>query len=141
MLRKFMQAYRGHILMQALIIMPLLYIALYLPFSFAVVQHKRSVLNDTLDMALKRAAVEGGLTANLRQEVLEFLVEQGFSSDDIVIEPKKYEERQRGEIIEITIGVPGKGSSLKGIEAVGGTPPPDDWQIKAFGSIMSEKLP
>lgn len=141
MLRKFILAHKGHILMQALIIMPLLYIAVFLPFSFAVVQHKRSVLNDTLDMALKKAAVEGGITTSLRQELLDSLVDQGFSTDDIAIEPDKYEERLRGEIIEINIGVPGKGSSLKGVEAVGGTPPPDDWKIKASGSIMSEKLP
>ncbi len=140
-IRGFVRDKSGHILIQALIIIPIIYIALFLPFSFAVVQHKRSVLDDVLDYSLQRAAVEGGLTTRLRQELLDVLEERGFDRTEISVMPASFVERVRGEIIEISIAVPGHSGILSGVKAIGGEPPPEDWQMSASGSIMSEKLP
>lgn len=141
MLKKFYSCQKGHILLQALIIMPILVAMLFLPLNFSVVQHKRSVINDVLDKALQRAAVEGGITANVRQGILDDMQDRGFDLLQVFVEPAFYTEKLRGETIEITISAPGNASSLKGVEAIGSSPPSDTWMITATGSIMSEKLP
>ena len=133
--------HKGHALLQFLIIMPLLYLIIFIPINLTFAQHKRNVLNDVLDMALQKAAIEGGVNAVVRQQILTDLHDRGFKPDDVIIEPAVYTEYLRGELIELSISVPGGASSLKGVEAIGGTPPPDDWRITASGSIMSEKLP
>lgn len=140
LLRRIRQKRQGHILLQALIIMPVLYIALFLPFSFAIAQHKRSVLNDTLDMALQRAAVAGGVSEAVRQGILDDLQERGFSPEEVIIEPGGYVPKSRGEMIRITISVPGNAAAFKSVQAIKGETPPEDWMISASGSIMSEKL-
>lgn len=131
----------GHILLQTIIIMPILIAMLFLPFSFSVVQHKRSVINDVLDKSLQRAAIEGGVTAGVKQIILNDLQAMGLDPNEVIIEPSHYTKRLRGEFIEITISVPGNASALKGVAAVGASPPPTNWRITAAGSIMSEKLP
>lgn len=138
---QWLSSQKGHMLLQILIIMPLLCAILFLPLNFAIVQHQRSVLNDTLDLLLQRAAVLGGITEQLRQEILSELEERGFDPAKVVINPQSYIEKTRGELIQITISVPGDAGLLKGVRALGGTPPPDDWEITATGCIMSEKLP
>jgi len=140
-LKNFCSCQKGHILLQAMIIMPILIVMLFLPLSFSVVQHKRSVLNDVLDKALQRAAVEGGVTAGVRLGILDDLQNRGFDPDQVEIEPAFYTEKLRGEIIDITIYAPGNAGALKGVGAIGGATPPDDWKLRAAGSIMSEKLP
>jgi len=140
-MREFFRCRKGHILIQALIIFPIIYVALFLPFSFAVVQHKRSVLNDVLDYSLQRVAIEGGMTSRLRQEILDILEERGFNPAEVAIMPATFIERSRGEVIEITIAMPGHSGILSGVRAIGGTPPPEEWQLAASGSIMSEKIP
>ncbi|MDX9872806.1 MAG: hypothetical protein RBT41_10355 [Clostridia bacterium] len=140
-MRSFLCCQKGHILLQTLIIMPILLAMLFLPFNFSVLQHKRSVLDDILDKALQRAAVEGGLTADVRQEILNDLEARGFDPLTAEIGPAVHSARRRGEIIEISIAVPGNAHSLKGVMAIGGAPPPAEWMLKASGSIMSEKLP
>lgn len=141
MLRNFLSCRKGHILLQALIIMPLLVALLFLPFHFSVLQHKRSILNDVLDKALQQAAVAGGVTAAVREGILNDLAEKGFDPLLVEIEPDVYTPRWRGETIEITIAVPGNAASLRGVSAIGGAPPPEEWMLTASGSIMSEKLP
>lgn len=141
MQKKFYDCQQGHILLQCLIIMPILVAMLFLPLSFSVVQHKRSVINDVLDKSLQSAAVEGGITAGVRQSILDDMQNSGFDRMQVVIEPVLYVEKNRGEIIELTISVPGNANVLKGIKAIGSSPPPDTWMITATGSIMSEKLP
>lgn len=133
--------HNGHILLQTLIILPILYIALFLPFHFAIVQHKRSVLNGVLEMALQKAAVDGGIKDELRTGLLNQLHGQGFDTTDVIITPSGFSEVIRPGIIQISISVPGKASVFKGVEALGGSMPPDDWRITASGCIMSEKLP
>lgn len=132
---------RGHILLQLLIIIPIMYIVLFLPLEFTFAQYKRSVLNDVLDLALQKAAVEGGITYDVRRQILTDLEERGFNRSAVIIAPEADRSHLRGEIIELTISVPGGASSLKGVRAIGGTPPPDTWLITAAGKIMSEKLP
>lgn len=141
MLKDLYNCQKGHILLQALIIMPILVAMLFLPLNFSVVQHKRSVINEVLDKALQRAAVEGGMTTRVRQGILDDMQDRGFDPLQIVVEPAFFTEKLRGEIIDITISAPGNASSLKGVEAIGGSPPPDTWMITASGSVMSEKLP
>ncbi|MCR4442779.1 MAG: hypothetical protein QHH10_10940 [Peptococcaceae bacterium] len=141
LLKRFCKEQKGHVLLQAMLIIPMLYLALFLPFGFSVAQHKRSVLNDVLDMALQKAAVEGGITAPVRQEIIETLRVRGFNPDVVTIEPGGYIQKLRGETISITISVPGSIDSLNGVKAIGGTPPPAGWRITASGSIMSEKIP
>lgn len=132
---------KGHLLLQALIIMPLLYAVLFLPFNYAIIQHQRSVLDNILDMSLQRASILGGITDQLRDEILAELQDRGFNPADVQIIPGSYMERTRGEIIKITISVPGNADILKGVRAIGGTPPAEGWEITASGSIMSEKIP
>ena len=141
LIRKFVRCKKGHILIQALIIIPIIYIALFLPFCFSVVQHKRSVLNDVLDYSLQRAAVEGGLSGRLRQEILDVLEQRGFNPAEVLILPASFVAKPRGEVIEITIAVPGHSKLLSGVKAIGGEHPSEDWHIAANGSIMSEKIP
>jgi len=112
-----------------------------LPFSFAVVQHKRSVLNEVLDFSLQRAAVRGGIDDALRQEILTALAARGFDPAEATITPSAFLTKNRGEMIEITIAVPGKAGTLAGVRALGGEPPPENWLLLAEGSIMSEKIP
>lgn len=132
---------RGHLLLQALVIMPLLCAILYLPFSFAIIQHQRSVLNDILDVSLQRASVSGGITNQLREEILAEMENRGFNPVNVKISPNSYIEKTRGELIHITISVPGNRELLKGFGAIGGAPPAEGWEITASGSIMSEKIP
>lgn len=132
---------KGHLLLQALVIMPLLYAVLYLPFNFAIIQHQRSVLNDILDVALQRASVSGGITNQLREEVLAEMENRGFNPENVSISPNSFIEKTRGELLHITISVPGNPGILKGVTAIGGLPPNEGWEIKASGSIMSEKIP
>lgn len=141
MQKKIYNCQRGHILLQTLIIMPILVAMLFLPLCFSVVQHKRSVINDILDKSLQRAAVEGGLSAGIRQSILDDMQEKGFDPLQVVIEPAFFAETFRGEIIDLTISAPGNAGTLKGVEAIGASPPPDTWMITATGSIMSEKIP
>lgn len=131
----------GHILLQTLIILPILYIALFLPFHFAVAQHKRSVLNGVLENALQKAAVDGGLKDDIRADLLNQLHEQGFDAAEVVITPTGYSEVARPGMIRISISIPGNSATFRGVQALGGSKPPDDWRITAAGSIMSEKLP
>lgn len=132
---------QGHILLETIIIMPLILVVLFLSFSFSVTYHKRSVLNNVLDMALQKAAVAGGLTSDIRGALFFELDKHGFDSDKIKIEPLSYVEKNRGEIITISIAISENGQGFNMIQAIGGEPFPDIWQIKAEGSIMSEKLP
>lgn len=141
MLNAFIKNYRGHMLLQALIILPLLYIAIFLPLNFSVVQHRRSVLDNALDIALQRAAVAGGVTEGIRRDTTGFLAEKGFNPGEVLIIPQNYQLRTRGEIIQITIKVPGNAELLQGVRVLGGEPPQEDWEITAIGSIMSELLP
>jgi hypothetical protein len=90
---------------------------------------------------LQRASVEGGITAVVRQSILDDLQDRGFDPTQVIIEPSQYTKRMRGELIEITISIPGNVSALKGLGAIGTSPPPTNWRITAVGSIMSEKLP
>lgn len=128
-------------MVQACIVMVLIFIALVLPLNFTFSQHKRSVTDDVLDKALQRAAVEGGLTDAGRQAILNDLSDRGIDISGAVIAPAFYSEHVRGEIIEITISIPLNADNLRGVTAVGGTPPPDRTMLTAKGSIMSEKLP
>lgn len=141
MIRKMFNNQKGHVLLQVLIAMPIIYLILFLPLNITFAQHKRSVLNDVLDLALQKAAVEGGITGAVRAQILTDLEERGFDPLDVIIEPAAYTKRLRGELIELTISVYGGAASLKGVGAIGGEPPPDDWRILAEGTIMSEKLP
>jgi len=132
---------KGYILLQAVLLMVLIYTALFLPFNFNLVQHKRNVINDVLDKGLQRAAVEGGVTSSVRNMIVNDLKTRGFAEEDIEVEPGVFEQKNRGETIEITIKVLGYGENLKGVSALGGTPPPEGWKILAQGSIMSEYIP
>lgn len=137
----FLKNKRGHILLQALIVMPVIYIALFLPLNFSIIQHERSVLNDVLDMALQKAAVDGGITTASRTFLLHEMQARGFDPAVVTITPASYVSVNRGNLIEITISVPGNASLLNGVKAIGGSPPPDAWRIMAGGCVMSEKLP
>lgn len=139
--KAFFKNEKGHLLLQALVVMPLLCAALYLPFSFAIIQHQRSVLNNVLDLSLQRAAVSGGINNQLVGEILTEMQNRGFNPADVVINSNAFIEKTRGEVIEISISVSGNDEILKGVRAIGGTPPPEGWSITAVGSIMSEKIP
>jgi hypothetical protein len=134
------RAPHGHILLQTLIVMPILYVLIFLPFSFALIQHKRSVLNDVLEVALQRASVEGGLTEQVRGKILSEMEKRGINPGEVLIQPEHTIVRTRGEIIEISISIPGGAGLLKGLAALGGQPLPDDWCLTAAGSVMSERL-
>lgn len=139
--RLFLHEQKGYIMVQACIVMVLVFIALVLPLSFTFSQHKRSVLNDVLDKSLQRAAVEGGLTEAGRQSILHDLAGLGFDITSVIITPCENTECLRGEIIEMTISVPLNVESLRGLSAIGADPPEPGTRIIAKGSIMSEKLP
>lgn len=138
---KILRDNKGHIVIQAMIVMVILYVALVLPLNFSFVQHKRSVLNDVLDKALQRAAVEGGLTDAGRAAILDDLQAKNIDITGATITPSSYTVHERGEIIDISIAVRLNSNLLRGVSAVGGTPPPEGAEMVASGSIMSEYLP
>lgn len=139
-MKRYYASQQGHILLETLIIMPILVAILFLPLNFSIVQHKRSVINNILEKALQQAAVEGGITSEIRQDILLDMQAQGFDRLQAIIEPDFYQEKLRGEIIEITVSVPGNSNSLSGVGVFGSQPPPGTWMITATGSIMSEKI-
>lgn len=130
----------GYLLIEALLLTTFVAAAIVLPLSITLVQQKKVVLNDALDLGLQKASVVGYVNTGVEDAIKDHLTQMNVDITGLTITGTS-SQKLRGEIIDLELSVPVGIAAQYGLRLIGGDTIEPDTPIKASGSIMSEYLP